>query len=57
MNRCSIDPQAPGAYGAQITYDIPLNSDRKAARDAVNALPERITGGALAQAQSKGAKP
>lgn len=24
------DPQAPNAYGAQITYDLPLNSDNKA---------------------------
>lgn len=25
------DPHAPGAYGARITYDIPLNSDRQQA--------------------------
>ncbi|WP_137822622.1 ABC transporter ATP-binding protein [Pseudomonas sp. D(2018)] len=37
------DPQAPNAYGARITYDIPLNSDRRAARAAVEALPERVT--------------
>ncbi len=33
------DPQAPTAYGARITYDIPLNADRKAARAA---LPEPL---------------
>ena len=32
------DPQAPSAYGARITYDIPLNSDRRAARAAVDSL-------------------
>jgi NitT/TauT family transport system ATP-binding protein len=32
------DPHAPGAYGARITYDIPLNSDRRAARAAIDAL-------------------
>lgn len=37
------DPHAPNAYGARITYDIPLNSDRRGARAAVEALPERVT--------------
>lgn len=37
------DPQAPGAYGARITYDIPLNLDRHAAREAVAALPAHVT--------------
>ena len=32
------DPHAPGAYGARITYDIPLNSDRRAARAAIDSL-------------------
>jgi NitT/TauT family transport system ATP-binding protein len=32
------DPHAPGAYGARITYDIPLNSDRRAARAAIESL-------------------
>jgi NitT/TauT family transport system ATP-binding protein len=32
------DPHAPGAYGALITYDIPLNSDRRAARAAFESL-------------------
>ncbi|MDH4653949.1 ABC transporter ATP-binding protein [Pseudomonas sp. JS3066] len=37
------DPHAPYAFGARVTYDIPLNSDRRAARAAVEALPERVT--------------
>ncbi|MFJ4142343.1 ABC transporter ATP-binding protein [Pseudomonas sp. NPDC089734] len=32
------DPHAPGAYGARITYDIPLNSGRLAARAALDSL-------------------
>ncbi|SDR76177.1 NitT/TauT family transport system ATP-binding protein [Halopseudomonas xinjiangensis] len=57
FDKTRIDPQAPGAYGARITYDIPLNSDRKAARDAVSALPERITGGQLPDDTHQGARP
>ncbi|MFN3985057.1 MAG: ABC transporter ATP-binding protein [Rhodocyclaceae bacterium] len=37
------DPHAPGAYGARITYDIPLNLDRHATREAVAALPAHVT--------------
>ncbi|MFO7705028.1 MAG: ABC transporter ATP-binding protein [Halopseudomonas sp.] len=44
FDKTRVDPQAPGAYGARITYDIPLNSDRLAARAALDALPEHITG-------------
>lgn len=43
FDKVRVDPHAPGAYGARITYDIPLNSDRRAARAAVEALPERVT--------------
>ncbi len=57
FDKTRIDLQAPGAYGARITYDIPLNSDRKAARDAVSALPERITGGPLPDDTHQGARP
>lgn len=32
------DPHAPGAYGARITYDLPLNADRRQALDAAAAL-------------------
>ncbi len=37
------DPHAPNAYGARITYDIPLNSGR-AVRAAAEALPASVTG-------------
>ncbi|NWA24553.1 ABC transporter ATP-binding protein [Pseudomonas gingeri] len=32
------DPHAPAAYGARITYDIPLNSDRRATRGVLDLL-------------------
>ncbi|WP_440811066.1 ABC transporter ATP-binding protein [Pseudomonas syringae] len=32
------DPHEPGAYGARITYDIPLNSERRAERAATDSL-------------------
>ncbi len=35
-----LDPHAPGAFGARITYDIPLNSDRR----AIAALPAQLAG-------------
>ena len=38
FDKVRIDPHAPGAYGARITYDIPLNSDRRAARVALDSL-------------------
>ncbi|PTU76144.1 ABC transporter ATP-binding protein [Pseudomonas mangrovi] len=44
FDKTRIDPHAPGAFGARITYDIPLNSDRRAQRAAVAALPAHITG-------------
>ncbi|MEE3650102.1 MULTISPECIES: ATP-binding cassette domain-containing protein [unclassified Brenneria] len=44
FDKVRIDPQAPNAYGARITYDIPLNQNRHAAREALTALPPRITG-------------
>jgi NitT/TauT family transport system ATP-binding protein len=36
------DPHAPGAYGARVTYDIPLNSDRLAARAAGADQPAQL---------------
>lgn len=39
FDKVRVDPHAPGAYGARITYDIPLNSDRRALRAAVPTLP------------------
>ncbi|EJM24919.1 ABC transporter ATP-binding protein [Pseudomonas sp. GM25] len=42
FDKVRLDPHAPGAYGARITYDIPLNSDRRAERAAVDALPVQL---------------
>ncbi|MGE8361401.1 ABC transporter ATP-binding protein [Pseudomonas sp.] len=44
FDKSRIDPHAPNAFGARITYDIPLNSDRRATRAAVDALPAHIAG-------------
>lgn len=44
FDKVRLDPHAPGAYGARITYDIPLNSDRRAQRAAVEALPLPLAG-------------
>jgi NitT/TauT family transport system ATP-binding protein len=44
FDKTRIDPHAPNAFGARITYDIPLNSDRRATRAAVEALPAHISG-------------
>ncbi|WP_460163451.1 ABC transporter ATP-binding protein [Pseudomonas sp. S2_F03] len=44
FDKVRVDPHAPGAYGARITYDIPLNSDRRATRAAVDALPMPLAG-------------
>jgi NitT/TauT family transport system ATP-binding protein len=38
FDKLRIDPHAPQAYGARITYDIRLNQDRRAAREAMAAL-------------------
>ena len=40
FDKVRIDPHAPCAYGARITYDIPLNSDRRAARAALDSLQQ-----------------
>ncbi|EGV32472.1 Polyamine-transporting ATPase [Thiorhodococcus drewsii AZ1] len=42
FDKVRIDPQAPQAYGARITYDIPLNSDRRQTREAIAALPPHV---------------
>ncbi|MGY2185360.1 ABC transporter ATP-binding protein [Pseudomonas sp. SDO5591_S426] len=44
FDKVRLDPHAPGRYGARITYDIPLNSDRRATRAAVDALPVQLAG-------------
>jgi NitT/TauT family transport system ATP-binding protein len=40
FDKVRVDPHAPNAFGARITYDIPLNSDRR----ALAALPADIAG-------------
>nr|WP_298143017.1 ABC transporter ATP-binding protein [uncultured Pseudomonas sp.] len=40
FDKVRLDPQAPNAYGARITYDIPLNGERRAA--ALPALAARL---------------
>ena len=44
FDKVRLDPHAPGAYGARITYDIPLNTDRRAQRAAVEAMPVPLAG-------------
>ncbi|WP_309674104.1 ABC transporter ATP-binding protein [Pseudomonas sp.] len=44
FDKVRVDPHAPGAYGARITYDIPLNSDRRVHRAAVDGLPAELAG-------------
>jgi NitT/TauT family transport system ATP-binding protein len=40
FDKVRLDPHAPNAFGARITYDIPLNSERRAALPA--QLAERL---------------
>ena len=47
FDKVRIDPQAPQAYGARITYDIPLNPDRAAGAKAVASLPPHVVARAL----------
>ena len=37
-----IDPHAPNAFGARITYDIPLNPQRRANRAVFDELPAHV---------------
>jgi ABC-type nitrate/sulfonate/bicarbonate transport system, ATPase component len=37
FDKVRIDPQAPNAYGARVTYDIPLNESRLSQRQATGA--------------------
>lgn len=37
FDKVRIDPQAPNAYGARVTYDIPLNESRLSQRQATEA--------------------
>jgi NitT/TauT family transport system ATP-binding protein len=42
FDKVRLDPHAPGAYGARITYDIPLNETRRAQSILPAELAERI---------------
>jgi NitT/TauT family transport system ATP-binding protein len=44
FDKVRVDPHAPTAYGARITYDLPLNPDRRATRAAVASLPAALLG-------------
>ena len=48
-----VDPQAPQAYGARITYDIPLNPGRASAAEAVASLPLQPAARALPPGRSR----
>ena len=41
FDKVRVDPHAPGAYGARITYDIPLNSERRKALAAELGAPSK----------------
>ncbi len=43
FDKVRIDPHAPQAYGATITYDIPLNQERIAAQGLLDAVRHRQT--------------
>lgn len=42
FDKSRIDPHAPNAFGARITYDIPLNTERRANRTALDQLPAHV---------------
>lgn len=42
FDKLRIDPQAPKAYGAKITFDIKLNQDRHQQQQQVAALPAHV---------------
>ena len=41
FDKVRLDPHAPEAYGATITYDIPLNQERSKAHDVLEAVRHR----------------
>jgi NitT/TauT family transport system ATP-binding protein len=43
FDKVRVDAQAPQAYGARITYDIPLNAGRASAADLLASLPMQVT--------------
>ena len=42
FDKTRVDPHAPNAFGARITYDIPLNADRRATSAALDTLPAQL---------------
>ena len=50
FDKVRVDPQAPLAYGARITYDLPLNTDRRSTQAAMAAMA--ATGALPAQLQA-----
>ena len=45
FDKCRFDPQAPNAYGAQITYDLPVGqTDRKILNKITGAGSQQNTG-------------
>lgn len=46
FDKVRLDPHAPMAYGARVTYDLPLNPDRRALRIAEDAQPAALLGNA-----------
>jgi NitT/TauT family transport system ATP-binding protein len=52
LDRVRKDPHEPGAYGARITYDLPLGSGRRSRDD-----PRRLAGAADMRATPSGPTP
>jgi sulfate/thiosulfate transport system ATP-binding protein len=42
FDKVRIDPQAPGAYGATVTYNLPLDAKVAARRDGASNMPEVV---------------
>ncbi|QDQ80873.1 ABC transporter ATP-binding protein [Paraburkholderia megapolitana] len=42
FDKVRVDPQAPGAYGARITYNIPLERNRDAQHGSAAAMPHAL---------------
>ena len=42
FDKVRVDPQAPGAYGARITYNIPLERNRDAQHGPAAAMPHAL---------------
>ena len=50
FDKTRIDPQAPNLYGANVTYDLPLNSPATAVTSQVNTPQSQVDQGAETQA-------